>query len=281
MISIKAALHLAAGQFSSDSAMLDAQLLLAHVLNKRRTWLYTWPEQVLSLEQLQAFNELSNRRLQGEPVAYLTGHRQFWSMDLAVGPGVLIPRPETELLVELALALGKDRVGPVADLGTGSGAIALALAAERPDWQLMATELSDAALALAASNLRNSGLPNVTLLQGSWCQPLPPQQFQLIISNPPYLAEDDPHLALGDVRFEPRSALVAADKGLADIEVIADSARKHLAEGGILLLEHGWQQGEAVRSILQAHGYANIATHQDHGARDRVTVGYWRTGSAA
>lgn len=275
MISIKAALHLAADQFSSDSPMLDAQLLMCHVLGKPRTWLYAWPDTLLTQQQLQAFNQLSNRRTDGEPVAYLTGKRQFWDRDLVVGPGVLIPRPETELLVELALALATDSTGLVADLGTGSAAIALALASERPQWEVVATEFSAAAFAIATTNVQNSELANVQLLQGSWCDPLPDGKFIMIVSNPPYVAAGDPHLALGDLRFEPRSALVADEDGLADIKVIARDAPGKLVTGGILLLEHGWQQGEAVRAILRARGYANIATHQDHGGRDRVTVGRW------
>jgi release factor glutamine methyltransferase len=274
VISVKAALQLASGQFSSDSAALDAQLLLCHVIGKSRAWLYTWPDAVLTSGQLRDFNQLCNRRAEGEPVAYVTGRRQFRDMDLVVNPAVLIPRPETELLVELALASGQGKPGPVADLGTGSGAIALALADERPDWQVIATDLSAAALAVAATNLRNSGLSNVQLLQGAWCEPLPAAlEFSVIASNPPYVADHDPHLLLGDLRFEPRPALVAADDGLADIRAITLGAFSRLAAGGTLLLEHGWQQGEAVRATLRARGYANIATHRDLGGRDRVTMG--------
>lgn len=274
MITIKAALQLSTTGITSDSAALDAQLLMCHVLLKPRSWLYAWPDFVLTQNQLHAFNELSNRRAAGEPIAYLTGKREFWGLDLQVTAAVLIPRPETELLVELALSLGKDKQGAVADLGTGSGAIALALAKERPDWQVTAIDMSAAALEIAAANVRASKLQNVLMQQGSWCEPLPDRRFSLIVSNPPYIADDDPHLALGDLRFEPRSALVAADNGLADIRIIVSTARAKLVPHGILLLEHGWQQGEAVRAILQAERYANIATHQDHGGRDRVTVGY-------
>lgn len=275
MIAIKAALHLAAGQFNSDSAFLDAQLLLCHVLDQSRAWLYARPDMILTGQQLASFNQLCNRRAEGEPIAYLTGKRQFWDRDLQVGRGVLIPRPETELLVELALSLAKNNSGLVADLGTGSGAIALALAGERPDWTVIATELSPDAFAIASANVNRSGLGNVRLLQGSWCDPLPDDEFLMIVSNPPYIAGDDPHLTLGDLRFEPRAALVAADDGLADIKAIAQSARSKLAPGGILLLEHGWQQGPAARAILQQQGYATIATHQDPGGRERVTLGYW------
>lgn len=261
------------GENASDSAMLDAQLMLAHVLGKERSYLYTWPERKLTREQHRNFAALCERRAKGEPVAYLLGKRGFWKAELEVSPAVLIPRPETELLVELALRLGADLEGKVADLGTGSGAIAIALAGERPDWQVYATELSADAQNVAAANFRNAGLPNLHLLAGSWCNPLPAHDFVLIASNPPYIDESDPHLKQGDVRFEPRSALVAADDGMADLCRIAEQSRDYLVDGGWLLLEHGWQQGSAVRRLLESLGYTEVKTHFDHGNRERVTVG--------
>lgn len=257
----------------ADSALFDAQLLLAHVLGKPRSWLYAWPDHVLAASELEHFHALIERRAGGEPVAYLTGKREFWTFELQVNPAVLIPRPETELLVELALQLGKEQPGPVADLGTGSGAIALALALERPDWQIHATEVSEAALQVAVANVRQSGLANVQLHAGSWCAPLPADGYRLIVSNPPYIDANDPHLAA--LASEPRTALVAAEQGLADLRTIAGEARSKLAIGGWLLLEHGWQQGAAVRELLTAAGYGLVATRQDHGGRDRVTLGRW------
>lgn len=274
MSTIQSALQQAAERFNtSDSAALDAQLLLAHVLGKDRSFLYTWPEHKLTREQQRNYDALCARRAKGEPVAYLLGRRGFWKAELEVSPAVLIPRPETELLVELALRLGADLEGKVADLGTGSGAIAVALASERPDWQVYATELSADAQNVAAANFRHAGLPNLHLLAGSWCDPLPAHDFVLIASNPPYIDEHDPHLKEGDVRFEPRSALVAADAGLADLRRIAEQARNYLVAGGWLLLEHGWQQGSAVRRLLESLGYTEVRTHFDHANRERVTVG--------
>lgn len=255
------------------SAALDAQLLLAHVLGKPRSWLYAWPEAELEAAQAQTFAMLCARREAGEPVAYLTGRRAFWKQELEVGPAVLIPRPETELLVELALALGAGLGGKVADLGTGSGAIALALAGERADWQVYATERSVEAQRVAMANFRASGLHNLHLLAGYWCEPLPGRDFVLIVSNPPYVDAADPHLARGDVRFEPRMALVAEEAGLADLRYIAGQAREYLGTGGWLLLEHGWQQGAEVRELLDQAGYQQIGTQRDPGGRERVTVG--------
>lgn len=274
MQTVQSALAQAAERFvSSDSAVLDAQLLLAHVLDKNRTWLIAWPEHELTRDQQRAFNALCTRRAQGEPVAYLLGRRAFWTFELEVCSAVLIPRPETELVVELALRLGADSSGKVADLGTGSGAIALALAHERPDWQVYATELSVEAQSVAAANFRKSGLENLHLLSGSWCAPLPGRDYVLIASNPPYIDKADPHLQQGDLRFEPRGALVAADQGLADLRRIAVQAKQYLVAGGWLVLEHGWKQGNAVRRLLVGLGYTEVSTHQDHGDNERVTVG--------
>lgn len=261
----------------SDSPDIDAQLLLAHVLGKSRTWLYTWPGHPLNEVQQQQYAALVQRRASGEPVAYLTGRRAFWTTMLQVGPAVLIPRPETELLVELALERGRALAGPVVDLGTGSGAIAVALAGERPDWQVHATELSEAALAVASANVAASQCSNLTLFAGSWFEPLPAAaRYGLVVSNPPYIDAADPHLDQGDVRFEPRSALVAADAGMADLTLIAGQARERLQPAGWLLLEHGWQQGAAVRDLLGRLGYDQVETRRDVGGRERVTLGRWQ-----
>jgi release factor glutamine methyltransferase len=275
-VTVRTALAHAIAQLDqSDSAGLDAQVLLCKVLGKERSWLYAWPEQILGAAQMQEFLGLVERRSHAEPLAYITGKRAFWKLELQVNPSVLIPRPETELLVELALEFGRGQSGPVADLGTGCGAIALALALERPDWQVHASELSDAALQTAAVNLRASGLRNVQLFSGSWLGPLPAGQYRLIVSNPPYIDAADPHLQQRGLAFEPRTALVAGDAGLADLSQIAREASSRLQAGGWLLLEHGWQQAEAVRALLLQSGYQRILTKQDHGGRDRVTLGRW------
>ena len=276
MTTLRVALKDAVAQMpDSDSAELDAQLLLSKVLGKNRSWLYAWPDQELSLLQQQSYDELVRRRANGEPVAYLCGKRAFWNIELFVTPAVLIPRPETELIVELALQLVPGSGATIADLGTGSGAIALALATERPQWRVHATEASDAALDIAALNRQALAVPNVQLLAGSWCEPLPDDAYDLIVSNPPYIDAADVHLQQGDVRFEPRSALVAPEQGLADLREITLQARRHLAAHGWLLLEHGFQQAESVREIMVNSGYRDVATHCDYAGRDRVTLGFW------
>ncbi|UYB51521.1 peptide chain release factor N(5)-glutamine methyltransferase [Xanthomonas sp. AM6] len=252
----------------------DAEALLLHALQRDRAWLFAHARDPLPAAAAQGFGELLARRAQGEPVAYLTGRRGFWTLDLAVGPATLIPRADTERLVELAL----ERLDPapgrrIADLGTGSGAIALALASERPQAQVLATDLSEAALAVAQANARAHGLDNVAFAHGSWLAPLAGQRFDLIASNPPYIAAGDPHLAQGDLRYEPASALASGADGLDDIRRIAAAAPAHLLPGGWLLLEHGWDQGAAVRALLAAAGFGDVATHQDLEARDRVTLG--------
>ncbi|MDR0779380.1 MAG: peptide chain release factor N(5)-glutamine methyltransferase [Pseudomonadales bacterium] len=272
-MTLSEALRAAAQRFAADSAALDAQLLLCAVLGVPRSRLYSHPEQGLSDAAAQHFEALCARRAAGEPVAYILGRREFWNHALEVAPGVLIPRPETELLVETALTLGAGQPGWVADLGTGSGAIALALASERPDWRVVATEYSPAACALAQRNFTAAALPNLSLREGFWCEPLRERGYRLLVANPPYLAADDPHLGQGDLRFEPLSALVAAEQGLADLRQLAAMAPAYLAGGGWLLLEHGWEQGAAVRALLRGAGFAEVATYRDTGARERVSVG--------
>jgi len=209
-------------------------------------------------------------------VAYLTGRRGFWSLDLQVTPATLIPRPETELLVELALQrLALAPSLKVADLGTGSGAIALAIAHERPQADVCAVDVSDDALAVASSNALRLGIANVRFLQGSWLAPLSGERFAMIVSNPPYIEADDPHLAQGDLRFEPAGALASGADGLDAIREIVEAARMHLEPGGWLLMEHGWNQGAPVRGLLSAMGYTEVGTFQDLEARDRVSGGRW------
>ena len=252
----------------------DAVLLLAHVLAHAHAWLLAHGDDEVGAADAARFDDLIARRLAGEPVAYLTGSRGFWSFDLAVTPATLIPRPETERLVELALErLPGDRPLRLADLGTGSGAIALALARERPHAQVVATDASADALAIARENARALSIGNVAFHQGDWFTPLQGQQFDLVASNPPYVALGDPHLASGDLRFEPQQALSSGHDGLDAIRRIAGGAPAHLVPGGWLLLEHGWQQGADVRALLAAAGFTGVRTEQDLEARDRITLG--------
>jgi release factor glutamine methyltransferase len=253
---------------------MDAELLLLHALQKPRSWLFAHADDALDAEIRTNYSALVTRRLQGEPVAYITGHRGFWSMELEVSPATLIPRPETELLVEQALQrLPQDIACSVADLGTGSGAVALAIALECPRAQVVATDASTAALEVARRNAQAHGIGNLTFLHGDWMAPLAGQYFDLIVSNPPYIEAGDPHLVQGDLRFEPASALASGDDGLDDIRRIVRDARAHLHAGGWLLFEHGWNQGDAVRTLLADAGYADVVTAQDLERRDRVSGG--------
>ena len=269
---IDAALRDARSRLSdSPSAALDADLLLCHVLGKARSYLFTWPERELDARQQSRFSSLLARRIQGEPVAHLIGEREFFGHLFRVTADTLIPRPDTETLVEKALALDVPAEAQVVDLGTGTGAIGVSLALARPDWHVTLVDLSEAALQVAADNAHRLGAA-VTCLQGSWLSPCP-GPFDLIISNPPYIEESDHHLDEGDVRFEPRSALVAPNKGLADLAAITQQAAGKLVAGGWLLLEHGFEQGEAVRTLLTQAGFVQVGTVQDLGGNDRVTFG--------
>lgn len=273
-ITIKQALRMASHAIAgSDTVQLDAELLLAAALGKSRTYLYTWPEQVLSPSERSYFESVLERRVMGEPVAYILGTRDFWTLTLRVNRHVLIPRPETELLVETALALVTTQEACIADLGTGSGAIALAIASERPVWKVVATDMSGDALTVASDNASQLNIVNVEFRQGSWCDALPAELFDLIVSNPPYIDAADAHLTQGDLRFEPRSALVAADDGLADIRTLCFQAPKCLKPGGWLLLEHGWTQGPTVAAILESDGLETVRTLKDLNGNDRVTLG--------
>ncbi|NCT68414.1 MAG: peptide chain release factor N(5)-glutamine methyltransferase [Rhodanobacteraceae bacterium] len=276
MHSVRNLLTAAAARLGGEDGRGEAELLLAHALGKPRTWLFAWPEFAPDTAQCGAFERLVAARVRGEPVAYLTGHRGFWSFDLAVTPAVLIPRPETELLVELALArLPRERTVAVADLGTGSGAIALALAHERPQARVLATDASADALAVARGNAAKLGLTNVAFAQGDWCAALGAARFALIASNPPYIEAADPHLQQGDLPHEPLAALASGADGLDAIRAIVASAPDHLDVGGWLLLEHGWEQGAAVRALLSARGFVEVETARDLGGRDRVSLGRW------
>lgn len=261
----------------SDSPRLDAEILLAHVLAKPRSYLHAWPERRVGEADARRFASLLDRRLAGEPVAYLIGRREFWSLELAVSPATLIPRPETELLVELALArLPADRAIRVADLGAGSGAIALAIARERPQAQVIATDISAAALAVAAANARRLGVANVVLRQGDWCAALAGEHFDAILANPPYIPADDPRLTAGGLAWEPRSALAADEDGLGAIRTIAAQAATHLHPGRWLLVEHGWDQGEPVAALLRAGGFTAVTGYRDLAGCPRVCIGQRR-----
>ena len=277
---IDAALKAATSQLAasgSASPAIDAAVLLCHALQKPRSYLFTWPDKTLDSTQQQSFDTLLERRVTGEPVAYIIGEREFWSLPLKVSPSTLIPRPDTERLVELALDKAADCAGDILDLGTGTGAIALALASELPQRRLVGVDLRSEAQALATENGKRLNLSNVTFLQGSWFEPITDgTKFALIVSNPPYIEESDPHLTQGDVRFEPISALVAKDNGLADIKTISDKARDYLQNGGWLLFEHGYDQGNAVRTILEQLGYSRVVTEKDYAGQDRVTLGQYQ-----
>jgi release factor glutamine methyltransferase len=258
---------------NSDSARLDAEVLLAFALQKTRVYLYTWPEAQLEGAAHTTFTQLINVRASGQPIAYLTGTQEFWSLPLLTNRHTLIPRADTELLVELALNLLPAAPLRALDLGTGTGAIALALASERPQWQLTGTDRVPDAVELARANAKQLGLHNVAFWQSDWFAALTGEPYDVIVSNPPYIDAADPHLTQGDVRFEPSSALTAPRAGMADIEHIAQQAGAHLNTGGWLLLEHGWQQGSAVRDCLTAAGLVAVATHRDIAGRDRATLG--------
>ena len=260
---------------TSPTARLDAELLLAAVLGKPRSYLRTWPEHEPGAEQLAAFAALLERRRMGEPVAYILGHQGFWSLDLEVAPHTLIPRPDTELLVETALQLAPATPQRVLDLGTGSGAIALALASERCGWQVTGVDRIAEAVALAERNRQRLKLGNAEFRQSSWFDGLAGERFDLILSNPPYIAADDRHLGEGDVRFEPLSALVAGVDGLDDIRQIIAQAPRHLQAGGWLLLEHGYDQAEAVRELLAAAGFTAVDSRRDLGGHQRISLGRW------
>ena len=260
----------------SETSQLDAEILLSHALECDRSYLRTWPERPLSPEQQTQFQELIERRHTGEPIAYIIGERDFWDMTLHVSTHTLIPRPETETLVEQAL----DRIPPdahwqIADLGTGSGAIALAIARERPHCQLVATDISAAALDIARKNAARNEVRNIRFVEGAWLAPLAGELFNMIVSNPPYVHPDDPHLQQGDLRFEPLSALHSAPDGLTDIRIICDTARQHLHPGGWLLLEHGFDQGPATRACLAELGYQQVHTIEDLAHHPRVSLGCW------
>jgi release factor glutamine methyltransferase len=272
---VRATLAQAIAALTGVEAGREAELLLQHALGRTRAWLYAHADDAVDGSAVRRVRELVARRQAGEPLAYITGRREFWSLDLAVSPAVLIPRPETELLVELAIQkIPHAQATAVADLGTGSGAIALAIAHERPRAQVLATDASAAALDVASGNAARVGVTNVGFALGDWCAALGNARFDLIVSNPPYIAAAaDPHLRRGDLRFEPPPALASGIDGLDAIRAIVETAPAHLRPGGWLLLEHGFEQGRAVRALLEKSGFVEVFTARDLEDRERVSGG--------
>jgi release factor glutamine methyltransferase len=257
----------------SPSPSADAEHLLMHLLGRDRAWLRTHDDASLSSAEAERFAQMLQRRQQGEPVAYIVGGQGFWSLDLQVDRHTLIPRADTELLVEIALGLLPcESQAQVLDLGTGSGAIALAVKKERPSVRMMATDASPDALRVAQANAERLHLA-VEYRLSDWFSALAGERFDVVLSNPPYIAENDAHLGQGDLRFEPLSALVAGEAGMRDIRRIGEAAPAHLTPGGWLAVEHGWQQGAAVRALLAAQGFREVVTHRDLGGQERVTRG--------
>jgi len=259
---------------TSDTPTLDAEVLLCHTLNKPRSHLRAWPEKTLSRKIATQFQKYLQQRNRGLPIAYITGHKEFWSREFKVSPNVLIPRPDTELLVELSLNLIKNKTSSrLLDLGTGSGNIAITLAAELPDSNVFATDVSNQALKIARQNAKTHQVSNIHFIQSSWFNHIAQFEFDLIISNPPYVASDDPHLSQGDLRFEPDCALVADEQGLKDIKLICHHARNFLNSGGTLVIEHGCNQQADVQTIFEKNNYRNITTHHDLSGNPRVVTG--------
>lgn len=264
----------ATGAIDSDTPRLDAELLLSHVTGWSRTSFRAWPERAVTPEQQHLFEQLLSRRVAGEPIAHLLGEQDFWSLTLRVTPATLIPRADTECLVETALTLPLPESAEVIDLGTGTGAIALALASEHPRWRVQGSDAQIDAVTLARENAARLALP-VPIHHSHWFDDLSPQLFDLIVSNPPYIAAGDHHLAQGDVRFEPASALVAGVDGLDDLRQIVAQAPGWLNQDGWLLVEHGYDQAEQVQALFCAAGFAKVESRKDYGGQDRLTLGQW------
>lgn len=252
----------------------EAELLLCEAAGISATTLFAWPERELPDAAVERFEDMLARRGRGEPVAHILGRRAFWTLDLQVTAATLIPRPETEFLVELALShLPGDQPLRIADLGTGTGAIACALASERHDWRLLAIERASEAARIACRNAQEAGLDNVQIVIADWLDAIAPESLDAIVTNPPYIAASDPHLHRGDLRFEPSSALAAGADGLDDIRAIVAAAPNRLSPGGFFATEHGFDQGAAVRELLAGHGFNAVETHRDLAGHERVTLG--------
>jgi release factor glutamine methyltransferase len=274
-VKVAEAIAAATAELKTSTPEVDAKWLMANLLDCELTRLTLDRDQALTDQQLQRYREMIARRSSGEPVAYITGSRGFWSIDLKVTASTLIPRADTECLVDYALQLPLPREAKVLDLGTGTGAIALALGIERPSWTVTAVDKFAEVVALAKLNQEQLQLTNVSVFQSDWFGSIE-EKFDLIISNPPYIDAQDPHLTQGDVVFEPTTALVSAKNGLADIQVLTRDARQHLVHDGVLLIEHGHQQGLAVCRLMKDYGYDEVETRQDFGRNDRFTTARWR-----
>ena len=275
MTSIQQTLQTASAQLipCTETPALEAEILLMAVLEKPRSYLHTWPEKNLNSMEMEKFQQLIKRRIEGEPIAHITGEKEFWSLPLTITADVLIPRQDTELLVEIALQqLPEHTRLKIADLGTGSGAIAIALASERPYCTITATDVSEKALAVALQNAQRLELQNIHFKKSDWCNELEEITYDIIVSNPPYIAENDPHLTQGDLFHEPVTALTSGADGLDDIRIIINQAKDHLKPGGKLILEHGYNQEKSINQILDAHGYENIQCHHDLADLPRVTI---------
>lgn len=277
MSTVEALLKSAAGSFvESDSAHLDAQLLLAHAMGVDRTWLYTWNDAEVSASQVQAFDTLVRRRVQGEPIAFILGQREFWGRNFYCLPSTLIPRPDTELVVELSLQKSLSSKAQVLDLGTGTGCIAVSIAKEKLDWSVLAVDVSEDALSLAKKNAQRHGCENIHFQQSDWFSGIAASaRFDLIVSNPPYVEVDSPDLKKGDLRYEPTTALVSGKDGLQDLDRIITMAPNFFASTGVLILEHGFAQAKAVISLMVDRGFHQVKTYQDLAGLDRCTLGVW------
>ncbi|MGB0898211.1 MAG: peptide chain release factor N(5)-glutamine methyltransferase [Psychrobium sp.] len=261
---------------NSDSALLDVQILLAHVLNVSRSHFYTWPDKVVESSNLNRFNDLLARRVDGEPIAYIIGQQEFWSLPFMVSPATLIPRADTEVLVETVLNKIDFGIAKGIDLGTGTGAIALSLAHDMPNWSMLAVDYSQEAVELARRNRINLSIDNVEIIQSDWLSDVDDSWLaacDFIVSNPPYIDEKDPHLSQGDVRFEPSSALIAANGGLQDYIDILDRVKPYLKQGGYVFFEHGFEQADALQQLFTECSFSNINTVKDYAGNDRVTFG--------
>ncbi len=261
----------------TDQPALEAELLLAEILKTSRLFLHTWPEKEVSEEEVRRFDNYIKRRCQKEPIAYIIGKREFWSLEFLVSPATLIPRPETELLVETVLTLCEETpaVRKIADLGTGCGAIALSLAHERPAWQVHAVDISEAALQIARKNAQQLAINHVSFHQGNWCTGLSDSDFDVIVSNPPYLSEAEWPSYVDGLQFEPKSALVSGQDGLDAIRAISQSAKYFLKSNGYIVIEHGFLQGQAVRELFVSDGYSQVHSIRDLASHERVTVGQY------
>jgi len=259
---------------TGESAAIDTQVLLCYVLQCNSAHLIAWPEKDLDKEQAAQFLQLIQQRKQGLPVAHLTGQREFWSLNFNVDNSTLIPRPETETLVEFILEkFGDIKNLKLLDLGTGAGAIAIAIASEKPKWEIFASDVSEQALKLARKNSEQHQTGNTTFIHSNWFNNISEQNFDIIVSNPPYIAEGDPHLSTGDVRFEPKRALTSGESGMDDIEHLCSQAKNHLLKNGWLIVEHGYNQAQTVADCFAKNTYTQIEQKKDLSEHTRMTAG--------